>query len=104
MMISGSTQLEALRAVVQNPEGFYVLLTGTDNPDGLLRGQLSQSGDSEMESLSDKLDRMQKQLDTIQQMVRTVGRVLGIDPQFLPEPGGTTPADGSGDSSNPSTP
>ena len=87
MMVTGSTQLESLRAIVQNPAGFYVLLTADGSPSGLLRGQLS-SGDmgGEVENLSDKVDRIQDQLDTIQLMVRRVGRVLGIAPELLPMP------------------
>jgi hypothetical protein len=107
ILVSDQTQLEALQAIVQNPEAFYVLLTATDNPAGLLRGQLSNGGDigGEMDNLSDKIDRMQEQLNTIQRMVRSVGRVLGIDPQFLPEPPGDTATDGNGgDSVAPANP
>ena len=102
MTVTSQTQLDSLQEVVQGPEGFYVLLTATDNPAGLLRGQLSGGGDmgEEMDSLSDKLDRMQEQLNVIQRMVRTVGRVLGIDPAFLPEPEDDTPSNGTGDDSS----
>lgn len=102
IQVTSQTQLESLQAVVANPAEFYVLLTGTENPDGLLRGQLNDGGDmgEEMDNLSQKLDRMQEQLNTIQRMVRAVGRVLGIDPQFLPAPEGDTPPDGSGGNGN----
>lgn len=95
--VSNQTQLESLQALIQNPAGFYVILTSTDNPAGLLRGQLAAGNvGGEIDSLSDKLDNVQEQLDVIQRMVRSIGRVLGIDPEFLPEP--------EGDPSTPGTP
>ncbi len=89
MTITSQTQIQKLQELMQNPEKFYVLLTATENPDGLLRGQLKAGDDmgNEVDSLSDKIDRMQEQLNVIQQMLRSVGGVLGIDPKFLPEPG-----------------
>ena len=97
MTVTSQTQLQMLQNLVQNPGSFYVLLTATDNPDGLLRGQLKTGGDmgGEMDNLSDKLDRVQAQLNVIQQMLHSVGSVLGIDPKFLPEPGAETPPDGT---------
>jgi hypothetical protein len=81
--------LEGLQDLVANPGDFYVVLTGTDSPSGLLRGQLKTSDmGEEVDSISEKLDQVQDQLDVIQTMLRTVGRALGIDPSFLPEPGG----------------
>lgn len=106
LTVSNQTQLESLQAAVQNPAGFYVILTATDNPAGLLRGQLGAGDMGEgIDSLSDKLDNVQEQLDVIQRMVRSIGRVLGIDPAFLPEPEGETPPNGTGGaSSNPANP
>jgi hypothetical protein len=102
MAITSQTELQSLQDVVQNPGNYYIVLAGTENPAGLLRGQL-QAGDDmgeEMDNLSDKLDRMQEQLNVIQRMIRSVGGVLGIDPAFLPEPEGDT-TDGTGDTSTP---
>jgi hypothetical protein len=102
--VSSQTQLDGLADLIADPEGFYVVLTGTDAPAGLVRGQLQAEdvGDG-MDNLSDKLDGMQDQLDVIQNMIRTIGRSLGIDPAFLPEPdtsdngGGTDDGGETGD-------
>jgi hypothetical protein len=103
MMITGSTQLDSLREIVDNPSGFYVVLAAEGNPSGLLRGQLSDDGDGgEMDSLTEKVDNIQAQLDTIQLMLHRVGRVLGIAPELLPLPenGGSDDDDEEGDDSN----
>jgi hypothetical protein len=100
--VNSQTQLEGLQAVVQNPEGYYVVVAGVEHPAGLLRGQL-QSGDDmgeEVDNLSEKLDRMQEQLNVMQRMIRSIGGVLGIDPAFLPEPEDDA-SDGTGDTSTP---
>jgi hypothetical protein len=100
-MVTGSTQLDALRAIVDDPEGFYVLLAAEGSPSGLLRGQLeSDDMSGEVDSLSDKVDRIQEQLDTIQLMVHRVGRVLGISPELLPMPETEPSGDDNGSTSN----
>lgn len=94
MMVSGSTQLDTLRNIIANPGGYYVLVSAEGFPSGLLRGQLTTGdGGDDMDSLSDKVDNLQAQLDTIQLMIRRIGRVLGIAPELLPMPEGSESAE-----------
>lgn len=100
MMITGSTQLDALRDIIANPGGYYVLVTAQGFPSGLLRGQLTTGdGGNDVDTLTDKVDNIQEQLDTIQVMVRRIGRVLGIAPELLPMPEGADSSN-NGNSSN----
>jgi CHRD domain len=106
--VTAQMQMDGLQQLLANPDGYYVVLTTADNPAGLLRGQLAE-GDlgGEMDSLSTKLDNVKAQLNVIQEMIRSVGSVLGIDPKFLPEPGQNPPDNGtdtSTDSGSGSTP
>jgi hypothetical protein len=96
VMVQGSANLEALQAVLESPEDYYIVLTTSTNPAGALRGQLvAGDGNGGVDDLNTKVDKIQTQLNVIQTMLRTIGISIGIPPEQLPEVPESTD-DGSG--------
>lgn len=89
VVITDPAGLDTIKGIIANPSGYYLNLHTATNPGGAIRGQLMQDPALEhLDALDAKLDAMgeelkkieaaKMQLDTLQRMLRDIGRVLGL--------------------------
>jgi hypothetical protein len=86
--------LAEIEGVLRDPSGYYLNLHSTTNPAGIIRGQLSPDP---IFAGSLALQGLESQLESLDSMVRSIGRALGlIFP--APENGGSSGGGSSGGS------
>jgi hypothetical protein len=90
VVITDPAGLDTIRAILAKPSDFYFNLHTASAPGGLLRGQLMPADpaseavralEAKVNALAAeaaKIAEVQAQLSTVRQMVRDIGRVLGI--------------------------
>jgi hypothetical protein len=67
-VITDPMTLAVIEDIMENPGGYYLNIHSTTNPAGIIRGQLE----------SDQSGNVTSQLDRMEDMLRQIGKVLGL--------------------------
>jgi hypothetical protein len=77
--LTAPADLTTVKDLLANPAGFYANVHTPTSPAGAIRGQLTPDVAGTVAADSAKLDAMKMQLDQVQQMLRDMARVLGLN-------------------------